>query len=158
MTSINAISYNKLLQGKTKLTVERYKEYKKPYYGLLPRDGSEPERLRSLFGRLRFRSLEESDSSEEESDSESELEDVELDESLSELEDSESEFDAELDRLAFLRRVPLSFPLSSFDRSFSFASKILFAVPTGFLNSSGTSTEGFPSALSFASNFGFSSC
>jgi len=34
-------------------------------------------------------------------------------------------------RLAFLRGgVSLPFPLSSFDRSFSFASKILFAVPT----------------------------
>ena len=33
-------------------------------------------------------------------------------------------------RLAFLRGgVSLLFPLSSFDRSFSFASKILFAVP-----------------------------
>jgi hypothetical protein len=82
-------------------------------------------------------------------------------------------------RLAFLRGGDsLPFPLSSLDRSFSFASKILFAVPIlekkngvnntwlnenlkithGFLNSSGTSTEGFPSALSFDSNFGFSSC
>ena len=82
-------------------------------------------------------------------------------------------------RLAFLRGVSLPFPLSSFDRSCSFASKILSAVPIleekdwcqqhwlneiqlkaahGFLNSSGTSTEGFPSVLNFASNFGFSSC
>jgi len=120
-------------------------------------ESSEPERLRSLFGRLRFRSFDlDLEEFEEESDSESEL--VELDESLSELED-ESESDVERERLAFLRGgVSLSFPLSSFDRSFSFASKILFAVPIGFLNSSGTSTEGFPSALSFASSFGFSSC
>jgi hypothetical protein len=106
---------------------------------------------------LRFRSLDLDLEESEESDSELE---VELDESLSELEDedSESESDVESERLAFLRGgVSFPFPLSSFDRSFSFASKILFAVPIGFLNSSGTSTEGFPS-LSFASNFGFSSC
>lgn len=79
-------------------------------------------------------------------------------------------------RLAFLSGVSFPFPLSSFDRSFSFVSKIWFAVPIleeeksailghyklrithGLLNSSGTSTEGFPSVLNFASNFGFSSC
>ncbi len=66
--------------------------------------------------------------------------------------------------------------LSFSSLSFSFAAKILLAVPFlliagqlpqhkheksaayGFLNSSGTSTEGFPSALSFASTRGFSSC
>jgi len=93
--------------------------------------------------------LDPSDSSEE-SESESLVDESE---SLSELEDSESESEAEAERerLAFLRGASFSFPLSSFDRSFSFASNILSAVPIGFLNSSTTSTEG----LNF---FGFSSC
>ena len=94
---------------------------------------------------MRFRPLDRLDSSElEASDLESELE-VELDESLSELEESDVELELELGRLcvstviveicclyrlAFLRGGDsLPFPLSSFDRSFSFASKILFAVP-----------------------------
>ena len=69
---------------------------------------------------------------------------------------------------------------SSFFRSFSFVSRILFAVPTlerlccirhdglkkrkgtkityFVLNSSGTSTDGFPSAFNLASTHGFSSC
>jgi hypothetical protein len=153
-TNINAIPHN------IKEDSRKIQGIKKPYYGVLPRERSErsePERLRSLFERLRFRSLDLDLEESEESDSELE---VELDESLLELDsDSESESDVESERLAFLRGgVSLLFPLSSFDRSFSFASKILFAVPIGFLNSSGTSTEGFPSALSFASNFGFSSC
>lgn len=69
-----------------------------PYYDLLPRASSElsePERLRSLFGRLRFRSLDlDLEESEEESDSELE---VELDESLSELEESDSESESDVD-------------------------------------------------------------
>lgn len=44
----------------------------------------------------------------------------------------------------------------SFALSFSLASKIRFAVPLFLVNSSGTSTDGFPSALSLASNLGFS--
>jgi len=90
--------------------------------------------------------------------------DLELDpesESDSESESEVSEEDLE-DLLAFLRALPsssLDFPLdsSSTSRSCSFDSKIRFAVPLFVLNSSGTSTEGFPSAFSFASNFGFSS-
>ena len=54
-----------------------------------PNERSESERLRSLFERLQFRSLDpDLEDFEEESESESELE---LDESLSELEESESE-------------------------------------------------------------------
>ena len=62
----------------------------------------------------------------------------------------------------------------SFSRSFSFSSRIRLAVPVLYddqgemglygaedahfvVNSSGTSTEGLPSALSFASTSGFSS-
>lgn len=85
-----------------------------------------------------------------ESDSDSDSESSEL-----------SEEDLE-DLLAFFRVLPSSsfaFPLdpSRASRSCSFDSKIRFAVPLFVLNSSGTSTEGFPSAFNFASNFGFSS-
>lgn len=116
------------------------------------------------FGRFLLRSLE---IEREASELDVELaDDLELDpESES---DSESESESEVseedleDLLAFLRALPsssLDFPLdsSSTSRSCSFDSKIRFAVPLFVLNSSGTSTEGFPSAFSFASNFGFSS-
>ena len=75
------------------------------------------------------------------------------------------------DRLRFL--CGGSFPSASLARAFSFSFKILFAVPalqimnirnqpTAIrrthlcLNSSGTSTEGFPSAFAFANRLGFS--
>jgi len=88
---------------------------------------------------------------EPESDSESESED--------ESEDEESEFDDDdEDRRALLRDGPSPLSLFSFSRSFSFDSRILFAVPLLVLNSSGTSTDGFPSALSFARTLGFSNC
>jgi len=114
------------------------------------------------FGRFLLRSLE---IEREASELDVELaDDLELDpesESESESESEVSEEDLE-DLLAFLRALPsssLDFPLdsSSTSRSCSFDSKIRFAVPLFVLNSSGTSTEGFPSAFSFASNFGFSS-
>jgi len=114
------------------------------------------------FGRFLLRSLE---IEREASELDVELvDDLELDpesESDSESESEVSEEDLE-DLLAFLRALPsssLDFPLdsSSTSRSCSFDSKIRFAVPLFVLNSSGTSTEGFPSAFSFASNFGFSS-
>lgn len=106
-------------------------------------------------GRRRLLSLswereeeDEFDESDEESESESE--------SLSELE-PESLLDDEPeerdDRLARFLALPVSFSLS-----FSFASKILFAVPLLFLNSSGTSTDGLPSSFNFARVRGFSSC
>jgi len=63
------------------------------------------------------------------------------------------EADALLDDL-FVRFLAGSL-LLSFSRCFSFAAKIRFAVPLLFLNSSGTSTDCFPSALDLA---GFSSC
>jgi len=113
----------------------------------------EDERRR--LGRFLLRSLE----TELESELDSELSD-ELDpESDSESELSEAE-DLE-DLLAFFRvrsSSSFAFPLdpSSTSRSTSFASKIRLAVPLFILNSSGTSTEGFPSAFNFASNFGFS--
>lgn len=99
---------------------------------------------------------------------ETEREASELDAELADELDPESDSESELseedveDLLAFFRVLPsssLAFPLdpSSTSRSFSFDSKIRFAVPLFVLNSSGTSTEGFPSAFNFASNFGFSS-
>jgi hypothetical protein len=110
------------------------------------------------FGRFLLRSLE------------TEREASELDAELADELDSESESDSESelseevleDLLAFFRVLPsssLAFPLnpSSASRSCSFDSKIRFAVPLFVLNSSGTSTEGFPSAFNFASSFGFSS-
>jgi len=138
----------------------------------LPLDSMELGRLRRLGTRRflsRSRDLEDSDPDVEEPDDESESD--EEDESLSlllplpdELDVSESESD--VDRLRLLRFLlcessfsfSLPLPLPSFSRSFSFASRILFAVPIGFLNSSGTSTEGLPSAFNLASTFGFSSC
>jgi hypothetical protein len=94
--------------------------------------------------------------------------DAELADELDPESDSESEPESELseedleDLLAFFRVLlssSLAFPLdpSKASRSCSFDSKIRFAVPLFVLNSSGTSTEGFPSAFNFASNFGFSS-
>lgn len=82
----------------------------------------------------------------------------------------------ETHRFCFFRGGSLSFELPA--RAFSFSSSILFAVPglPGHastsaptnraqindthlrLNSSGTSTDGLPSAFSFASRRGFSSC
>jgi len=101
----------------------------------------------------------------------SELLDSELDESElesdSELDsepllESESEDDSPDDLEDRLRRFfdeSLSPILSAcLARAFSFSSNMRFAVPLLFLNSSGTSTEGFPSAFSFASTFGFSNC
>lgn len=109
------------------------------------------------FGRFLLRSLE----TEREA---SEL-DAELADELDPESDSESELSEEEDLedlRAFFRVLPsssLAFPLdpSNASRSCSFDSKIRFAVPLFVLNSSGTSTEGFPSAFNFASNFGFSS-
>lgn len=94
-----------------------------------------------------------------ESESESEVEVVSESESES---DDESEVDeSKLDdpdlldlRAFFLLSDVGSF---SFSRSFSFSSRIRLAVPVFVVNSSGTSTEGLPSALSFASTSGFSS-
>jgi len=45
-----------------------------------------------------------------------------------------------------------------FARSFSLASSSLLAVPVFALNSSGTSTEGFPSSFSLSSVLTFASC
>lgn len=110
------------------------------------------------FGRFLLRSLE---TEREASELDAELAD-ELDpESESDSESELSEEDLE-DLLAFFRILPsssLAFASdpSSASRSCSFDSKIRFAVPLFVLNSSGTSTEGFPSAFNFASNFGFSS-
>lgn len=119
-------------------------------------------RLREL-GTLLFvsRSLEREESElalldESESDDESESESpVEP--------EPEPELEPELeDRLAFFRLVGFSLRSSlafSFSLSFSLASRIRLAVPVFVLNSSGTSTDGFPSALTiFASTLGFSSC
>jgi len=49
-------------------------------------------------------------------------------------------------------------PLFASALAFSFAAKILSAVPVFVLNSSGTSTLGCPDAFNLASTFGFSSC
>jgi len=92
----------------------------------------------------------------EEPESES---DPELDPELSELE-SESESELE-DADGFLVRFlddPSSMSFVSCSLAFSFASNILLAVPLFVKNSSGTSTEGFPSDFSFPSTRGFSSC
>jgi len=114
-------------------------------------------RLRELGTRLFLsRSLEREESELElEPLEESELEPEDESESESE---SESELESE-ERFAFFLDFDLPLPLSiSFSLSFSLASKIRFAVPVLLLNSSGTSTDGFPSALNFASTPGFSSC
>jgi len=117
---------------------------------------TEDERRR--LGRFLLRSLE------------TEREALELDSELSDELDPESDSESELseeddreDLLAFFRVLSgssssFAFPLdpSGSFRSSSFASKIRLAVPLFLLNSSGTSTEGFPSAFNFASNLGFS--
>lgn len=89
--------------------------------------------------------------SESESDSESDVE-----------EESESELSVDrLDLRAFflVSEVDAEVEVDTFSMalSFSLASRIRLAVPLFFVNSSGTSTDGFPSALSLASNLGFSS-
>jgi len=102
-----------------------------------------------LVGTRRFRSR--SLDRPEESDSELEFEpdpEPELDESESESESEEAD-----ERLAFL--LSLSFP---FSLSLAFSVNMRFAVPSFFLNSSGTSTDGFPATLSLARTLGFSSC
>lgn len=113
----------------------------------------DPDRLRlRLAGTRRFRSrsLDRPEESEPELESESDPEPEPDDESESSESESESEED---ERLAFFRS--LSFP---FSRSFAFSSRMRFAVPSFVLNSSGTSTEGFPAALSLTRTLGFSSC
>lgn len=121
----------------------------------LERDESELEDERESESESSLSSLEcEADvESESESDSESDS-DVE-----EECESEPSEVDR-LDLLAFFlgsdvdaEEVVDSFSLAL---SFSLASRIRLAVPLFFVNSSGTSTDGFPSALSLASNLGFS--
>jgi len=126
-----------------------------------PREDSR-ETLRPR-GRLRFssRSLErdlelyesvpEPDDSETESEPESDDDSDPDSDSGSEAEET----DAPDDR--FVRFLARSV-LSSFSLCFSLASKIRSAVPLLFLNSSGTSTDGFPSAFNLASTRGFSSC
>jgi len=103
----------------------------------------------------RERELEELESEpelESESESESESEELDVSEPL-----DESELLPE-PRLAFFLDLLASLSLPSCTAlSFSLASNILFAVPLFCLNSSGTSTLGFPSALSFANRDGFSS-
>jgi len=121
------------------------------------------ERLRLSFlrgtRRLPLRSREREDSEPElEPESESDALESDADEADS---DSEPEDDPEPDEWLDLRAFFLGW-LSElvafcFSLSFSLVSKIKFAVPLFFLNSSGTSTEGLPSALSLASTFGFSS-
>jgi len=120
----------------------------------------EVERLRlsSLRGmrRLPLRSREREDSEREleaESESDALESDAEEADSDSELDDSES--DERLDLRAFFFGWLSEPVVFCFSLSFSLASRIKFAVPLFFLNSSGTSTEGFPSALSFASTRGF---
>lgn len=120
----------------------------------LERDESELEDERESESESSLSSLEcEVDvESESESDSESD----------SDVEECESE-PSEVDRLdlrafflgsdADAEEVVDSFSLAL---SFSLASRIRLAVPLFFVNSSGTSTDGFPSALSLASNLGFS--
>jgi len=109
-------------------------------------------------GRLRFssRSLErerelyEPESELDDSESEPESDDDDSDSDL----DSELETDALDERFArFLARFVFSCSLC-----FSLASKIRSAVPLLFLNSSGTSTDGFLSAFNLARTRGFSSC
>jgi len=87
-------------------------------------------------------------------ESESESEDELESESESEPDDDESE----PEEAEPLRRLLDPACFSSFILSFSLSSRILFAIPFFLMNSSGTSTEGLPSALSLASSFGFSSC
>lgn len=87
------------------------------------------------------------------------LEDELEDESESESLESEPEEDDDDEEEPLLLRLLLdSPPVSPFNRAFSLASRILFAVPLLVLNASGTSTDGFPSILSLSNSFGFSSC
>jgi len=126
------------------------------------RDG-EAEWLRLSFlrgtRRLLLRSREREDSEPElERESEDALEsDADEADSDSEPEDDDSESDEWLDLRAFFLGWLSESVACCFSLSFSLASKIKFAVPLFFLNSSGTSTEGLPSALSLASILGFSS-
>lgn len=108
--------------------------------------------------RFRLRSLDREDTeSEPEEDPDSDSDEEPDEESESESEEDEDEGDDD-DRRALFFDGPSPLSLISFSRSFSLFSRILFAVPLLFLNSSGTSTDGFPSALSFANSLGFSNC
>jgi len=95
----------------------------------------------------------------EESEPESEsLEESELESELDPEFDVEDESESErftLFELTLLVFFSLSFSLSL---AISLASRMRSAVPLLFINSSGTSTDGFPSALNFISTPGFSSC
>jgi len=109
-----------------------------------------------VIGTRRFRSRSLDRPEESDPELESELE-PESEPELEDESDSESESEEVDERRAFL--VSLSFSFSfPFSRALAFSSKILFAVPSFFLNSSGTSTEGLPAALSLARTLGFSSC
>jgi len=121
-------------------------------------DEAESLRLRPLRGMRLFSSRSrEREDSELESESESESEESEP-ESEFEVDESESDELERLDlRAFFLDLLFEAVAFSFFSLSFSFPSKIWFAVPLFFLNSSGTSTEGLPSAFSLASTLGFSS-
>lgn len=122
------------------------------------------------------RSLERDESElddERESESESSLSSLECEVDVESESESDSESDSDVDegeseppevdrldlRAFFLgsdvdaEEVVDSFSLAL---SFSLASRIRFAVPLFFVNSSGTSTDGFPSAFSLASSLGFS--
>lgn len=116
----------------------------------------EAERLRLRRGtRLLSSRSREREDSELELDSESELLDPDSEPEL----ESESESD-ELERLdlrTFFLDLLSGAAAVVFSLSFSLPSKIRFAVPLCFLNSSGTSTEGLPSAFNLASSLGFSS-
>jgi len=94
--------------------------------------------------------------------------DREMYESELELDDSDSASDDDSDSdddprseaeeadARFVRFLARSSP--SVSLCFSLAAKIRSAVPLLFLNSSGTSTDGFPSALALARRRGLSSC
>jgi len=131
----------------------------------LPLSESLPDRelvrLRAGFRRRSSLPLERDDELERESEldseSESESDESELDELESESE-LESEPEEDDDRFCFFFALLLSSFSFTAARSFSFAASILSAVPLFVLNSSGTSTLGFPDACSFASSFGFSNC
>jgi len=97
---------------------------------------------------------------EREDPEEESAEDPEEEEAESE---SESESDSEPDDDALLRLfADFAFvddsPGFSFARSFSLASSSLLAVPFPVLNSSGSSTEGFPSNFSLSNVLTFASC
>jgi len=121
----------------------------------LPRDDSrETLRPRGLL-RLSSRSLERElyESEPEPDDSEAESEPESDDDS-----DPDSEEEGETLDDRFFRFFARSVFSSPFSRSFSLASKIRSAIPVLFLNSSGTSTDGFPSAFDLARRRGLSSC